>query len=86
MFWGNLWLWILQSIWPFIWVRGFLYGWIESKLMCGEKDHDRGYEIGGEKCVSEVVLLLLIGLVGGKRGLSSLTMMVILGEMETICP
>jgi hypothetical protein len=54
--------------------------------MCGEKGHDRGYEIGGEKCVSEVVLLLLIGLVGGKRGLSSLTMMVILGEMETICP
>jgi uncharacterized membrane protein len=52
--------------------------------MCGEKDHDRGYEIGGEKCVPEVVLSLLVCLVGGKRGLSSLIMMVILGKMETI--
>jgi len=54
--------------------------------MCGEKGHDRGYEIGGEKCVPEVVLSLLVRLVGEKRGLSSLTMMVILGKMKTICP
>jgi hypothetical protein len=54
--------------------------------MCGEKGHDRGYEIGGEKCVPEVVLSLLVGLIGEKRGLSSLTMMVILGKMKTICP
>jgi len=54
--------------------------------MCGEKGRERGYEIGREKCVVEIVLSLLVGLVGGERGLSCLTMMVILEKMETICP
>jgi hypothetical protein len=54
--------------------------------MCGEKGRERGYEIGREKCVVEVVLSLLVGLVGRERGLSCLTMMVILEKMEIICP
>ena len=62
------------------------YGWIRSKLMCGEKGRERGYEIGMEKCVVEVVLSQLVGLVGEERGLSCLMMMVILEKMETVYP